>query len=427
MAPPHTPPRWLPLLVPLLAAAATTAHAYVEVVHETGCHDTQLRLTCRNLESTIAILEVYFSPEREQCAPDNETTSLSPSTTQTSTARERAAAEAAEEATKEELSPYIVRPALNRRCSGRNTCSFLLSEDCPDSSTWGPGRLHVTYACADRANVTRACGGDVVSADSGGGLLQTPAYPSYYVGELDCHWRLRAPPGRALRLSLLDVSLRDRSKSDSECRDVLRVSEGEGERPLFEECGELPRLLRLSSAGSQLAVSVLTTSKTIFVRRGVLMYYAAVGCGEPPAAPSDGYRASANATHAQYLCFVGHVFADTHHRDLMLRCDARTGSWAPAALPECVNSTDSWTALRLNSAEDNSTLEASSVPKESDLMIDVLLPTMIICVLLLGNGVIIFVILYLRKRKLPSGGDEDLGAICQPQDTASVSDRAICV
>ncbi|XP_049963075.1 uncharacterized protein LOC126483873 isoform X2 [Schistocerca serialis cubense] len=364
MAPPHTPPRWLPLLVPLLAAA-TTAHAYVEVVHETGCHDTQLRLTCRNLESTIAILEVYFSPEREQCAPDNETTSLSPSTTQTSTARERAAAEAAEEATKEELSPYIVRPALNRRCSGRNTCSFLLSEDCPDSSTWGPGRLHVTYACADRANVTRACGGDVVLADSGGGLLQTPAYPGYYVGELDCHWRLRAPPGRALRLSLLDVSLRDRSKSDSECRDVLRVSEGEGERPLLEECGELPRLVRLSSAGSQLAVSVLTTSKTLFVRRGVLMHYA--------------------------------------------------------------DSTDSWTALRLNSAEDNSTLEASSVPKESDLMIDVLLPTMIICVLLLGNGVIIFVILYLRKRKLPSGGDEELGAICQPQDTASVSDRAICV
>ncbi|KAJ8971865.1 hypothetical protein NQ317_008541 [Molorchus minor] len=50
-------------------------------------------------------------------------------------------------------------PSINMtRCSGVNHCSFIFSEDCPGSESFGQGNLTIKYACASGTQSNgRAC------------------------------------------------------------------------------------------------------------------------------------------------------------------------------------------------------------------------------------------------------------------------------
>ncbi|XP_021928029.1 uncharacterized protein LOC110833839 isoform X3 [Zootermopsis nevadensis] len=370
-------PFWL-----LLALVAVTGvGGYIEVVKDWGCHTTEFRLTCRELDAQIAILDAFFtdaSTASHNCTPTADEVVSKPSTASppalvavdngTSTALNSSSTLRVRREAVSFEKKQIGLP-VKHRCSGVNHCSFRLTTDYTLAEAWGPGVVFIKYACINHIGST-----------------------------------------------------------ETECIDRLTVREGNRQR--LSLCGEREETIVIESEGEGLDVSVSIRSKNIFPKRGVLFQYKALGC-PPLKTPEDGYLVDHNASHAEYMCCVGFVFPDTSRRDRRLYCEG--GHTWSTVLPNCINVTSSiWTKnsslIRLPDADTNLTTAMAVVIKESDFIYDVMLPTTIICVLLIGNGVIIFIIFYLRKkRKLAQqADDEELGAIFQPHD-GSISDKAISV
>ncbi|XP_068083513.1 uncharacterized protein [Anabrus simplex] len=319
----------------------------------------------------------------------------------------------------QKIDPETVHPSRNdNRCSGKNVCSFRLIQDHKPAESWGPGLVYVKYACMEGVNMSRYCMQDVVANDEG--FLQTPAYPSYYVGQQECKWTVKSPPGQKVLLQLLDISLRGIGPREVNCTDHLTVVEND--RTVLSTCGDEADLIQILSESNTLEVTITTASKKMFPKRGVLAHYKAIGCVHP-SPPHDGYVIYRNETFGEYMCCVGYAFPDTLEKTRVLQC-INNNTWNNT-LPDCTNTSNSiWGPMRLQT-DNNTDNEVTAVIKESDLMFDVLLPTVIICVLLVGNGVIIFVIYYLRKRKLPRHLDEEeVGAIYEPNEG---SEKAISV
>ncbi|XP_069687488.1 uncharacterized protein [Periplaneta americana] len=426
--------RMILVMVLMTGVCVGTVQGYVEVKNW-GRHSTEFRLTCRNLEAQIAILEAVFTSNvtvadttttggvtlsTPTTAPpslvvdDNETSITLNSSSLLRVPRELAAPEEKQ-----------IRLPVKHRCSGVNHCSFRLSSDFTPAEEWGPGIVFLKYICINQEHITKNCVQNIVV--TGEGFVETPGYPQFNV-ERNCTWRLRAPQGQRVQLSLLDISLRGIGSTETECTDMLTVREID--RLLLAQCGEREEPVHIESEGRGLDVSVSIKSKNVFPKRGVLFQYKALGC-PPLKTPADGYLVDRNASDAHFMCCVGFVFPDTMRRGRSLHCE-NENTWS-TSLPDCINVTYGiWTKnsslIRLSETESNLTTDVAAIVTESDLMYDILLPTMIICVLLIGNGVVIFVIFYLRKRRklARQADDEELGAIFQPHD-GSISDKAISV
>ncbi|KAG8233185.1 hypothetical protein J437_LFUL008948 [Ladona fulva] len=117
------------------------------------------------------------------------------------------------------------------------------------------------------------------------------------------------------------------------------------------------------------------------------------------------------------MCCVGYRFPDSGSRERELYCDEQRGLWRVRVphqnpftlkflLPDCTDAeTVFWasngTKKVITYLNENSTLsEKNAMMKEADFMIDVLVPAIIIGILLLGNGVILYIIFHFKKRKL---------------------------
>ncbi|KAK7792082.1 hypothetical protein R5R35_003554 [Gryllus longicercus] len=299
---------------------------------------------------------------------------------------------------------------------------LLECEGCVERCCGGERDVKAVLNGVAGVNASRWCSRAVTA--HGEGFLQTPAYPQYYVGELRCQWSVRAPPGQRLLLRLLDVSLREASSSSGNCTDRLIITEDGRERERM--CGEQEDVIEVVSEGDSLDVTILIGSKTLFPKRGVLLHYKALDCVHPTP-PKDGYIVYRNDTYGEYMCCLDFAFPDTLNRHRVLQC-VNNNTWNNT-LPNCIQHSGIMDGnynvigpMRLNSDVNNTVY--ASVLNHSDLMFDVLLPTIIICVLLVGNGVILFVIYYLRKRRLSRNVEEEAGAICQPHDA---TERAISV
>lgn len=104
------------------------------------------------------------------------------------------------------------------------------------------------------------------------GFLATTGYPKFYIGESNCTWRISAPIGRRVRVTVLDINLRcklaldriDRMcfkylmfiSDDVVCKDLVQVYDLEIGQILFNSCSEHARPIQVLSDSNHILVGL---------------------------------------------------------------------------------------------------------------------------------------------------------------------------
>ncbi|VVC93214.1 unnamed protein product [Leptidea sinapis] len=230
------------------------------------------------------------------------------------------------------------------------------------------------------------------------GYIRTPGYPDFYIGD-ECRWKLRVNPEQKIRITLLDVSLRSIGPFEENCTDFVSVLDS-NEDTLLSGCEQVDTPLVLSSTTNSVEVIVEANSKGAFPKRGVLLHYKSVGCVTLPA-PPRGYIVYRNEDVAHYMCEVNYVFVDTYERARILWCydDNRWND----TVSLCIEETSIVVATSTPERTDKDTKLANS---EGNMMIDIVIPSLLIAVLFIGNAFIVLVIYKYRKRKTEDLEDE---------------------
>ncbi|XP_022116387.2 uncharacterized protein LOC110994176 [Pieris rapae] len=298
---------------------------------------------------------------------------------------------------------YNLRAPLSYRCTGVNHCNFRLAEDYPPSESWSPGVVYIKYACFDDSLSVHYCNREVQVADRGPeseGYIRTPGYPHFYVGD-ECRWKLRAHPEQRIRVTLLDVSLRSIGPFESNCTDYVAVHDSNGDS-LLSSCDQVEMPLRLLSVTNTVEVLVEARSKGAFPKRGVLLHYKSLGC-VTVSAPSNGYIVYRNEDVAHYVCDVNFVFIDTRQRARILWCydDNRWND----TVPECIEETTPQVVVRNYSVPEVD--KDTKLPhNEGNMIVDIVIPSLLIAALFIGNAFIVLIIYKYRKRKTDDLEDE---------------------
>ncbi|XP_055388083.1 uncharacterized protein LOC129616468 [Condylostylus longicornis] len=110
------------------------------------------------------------------------------------------------------------------------------------------------------------------------GFLMTPGYPKFYIGEINCKWEIHAPEGYKIRLSILDISLRD---AEPFCKDYLEITDQVTSKTLLNSCAEEIRPVEIITNSHQVNVIVKTTTKFAYPKRGVLLHYSVLCISSP--------------------------------------------------------------------------------------------------------------------------------------------------
>ncbi|XP_018562122.1 signal peptide, CUB and EGF-like domain-containing protein 2 [Anoplophora glabripennis] len=357
-----------------------TISGYIEIVQTSDCNSCRLMLTCKHLNSIIAILDVEFTPGHVNDTLGN--TSVTPTL----------------------FPPVHPRGCLNQRCSGVNHCSFILEEDCPGSDL-GPGTLFVKYACVTEDRIKKYCNSEIVlpskfTTGISEGFIQNPGYPRFYSGQRECRWKITAPSQQRIRLTILDISvIVDNVSSEEECTDILQIKDTG--QVIYSTCRQQNPPAKVIS-GSE-SIEVVLTSRDYFnPLRGFLMHYTAVGCPMPNL-PQDGYLVYRTDELAIFSCCVGYYFPDTGKRTKSLRC---LGAYWNISLPIL----DCQKASLLQSNQTQEIIIKST--KTRNMVTELLAPVLLIVVLFIINGGILFYILRARKRQtLDEMNDDELGPI----------------
>ncbi|XP_020291721.1 uncharacterized protein LOC109858652 [Pseudomyrmex gracilis] len=424
---------------------------YMEVIQEQRCSHGLFRLTCRSLKAFIFILEAEYHANRtELCLKKSHNLGKfkmlknSGSTRQWTDTNELKSNYIFDE---DDTDVVDIRSSLNRRCSGQKHCRYDITIDHPRANTWVPGGILLKYACIPEAAVRRYCNQVVKVTVGEGGYINTPGYPLYYLGESTCGWIFRTYPGQRIVLTFHDLNIRD-PNADGSCVDIVRVRD-HGDT-LFEFCGTVAGI-RVVSNTNELTLDFVAVTK-LFGARGFLLQYQVLGCPKV-STPNGSYVSNSTLTSRTFLCRTGSVFSDSGETKKTLEC--KNGKWneITTELPACVEATSAvilktetehhhlsslsgdnilGTGVRIGRGEDAvaSGSSSSSTPvmdstqsammKQADYVVDVVLPTVLIALLFVGNAIIVYIIFQYRKRKVLNTTQDEEMTLRSPPDVPQV-------
>ncbi|XP_045624633.1 uncharacterized protein [Procambarus clarkii] len=319
---------------------------------------------------------------------------------------------------------------INKQCGGQAECKFSVWSHVPSAQVaqdaWKGGVLWAAYDCVNKSDFHRVCGSEVWAQS---GWMQSIGYPQYYLGEPGvCTITIRVDEGQHIHLTIMDLSIREIVQpNEDSCRDSVSVMEGS--KQLLLRCGEAKQPLSVISEGPELNVTLTATTK-LFPKRGYVAHFQALGC-ETPSTPADGYMAYRNATHAEYWCCVHHVFPDTLARRRLLQC-TRGHSWNDT-LPDCIDLEElleegNITETQFHNLVNGSSTEAQAeMLRQAHLVYDLVVPTVIMSVLVLGNVAVVFLIIYCRRGVIEVGVRcEELESIKANPEPTDVIDSEPC-
>ncbi|XP_034937513.1 uncharacterized protein [Chelonus insularis] len=420
--------------------------SYIEVVEEVTCSEGVIRLTCRSLRAFLFILEAqYYRNEAENCYEVTKVKRAIRHKEYWSRYRGNTTVELKGNYIHgdDEHKPVVdLRTSFNRRCSGHHHCRFNISEDHPGPSRWQPANLRLKYACILETAVRKYCNTEVKLNNNEGGYIKTPGYPLYYPGEYACVWTFQTIPGQRVSLQFHDFNIRS-PESNGNCVDVVRIRENG--KTLFESCGTRAGT-RIISESNKITLDLMSASK-VFPARGLLLQYQAIGC---PAiqTPNGSFISNDTFSSRTFECRSGTVFPDTMQSTRTLDC--QKGHWNESIdnLPNCVASS----AIILKAKEDDNHLVSLSgdnihntgvrigrtdnavvvesvlgmdsaqtnMMKQADFVVDMVVPSILIVLLFVGNAVIVYIIFQYRKRKVPTISSGEEMALRPPTDVPQV-------
>ncbi|XP_076168695.1 uncharacterized protein LOC143147374 isoform X2 [Ptiloglossa arizonensis] len=400
---------------------------YMEVVQEEHCSYGVVRLTCRSLKAFIFVLEAEYRSNATRICGYEPRRFIEKKTSKGRAAVTLKSMELRgnyiDEPDEERLGTVDIRQSVNRRCSGQKHCRYSFITDHPRATYWDPATLRLKYACIPETAVRKYCNEELKVVPGEGGFINSPGYPLYYLGENTCGWTFRSAPGQRIVLTFHDLDIRG-PEVDGSCVDVVRVRERG--RTLFEYCGAAAGATVVSN--SNVITLDLIASKRLYTARGFFLQYQVLGCPNV-STPNGSYVLNGTLTSRTFLCKLGTVFPDSRERIRILEC--KNGKWNESiiSIPNCKatsavilktehehhqlstlsgdNVLD--TGVRIVRGEDavaaNTTVvmdsAQSSMIKQTDYVVDIVLPTVLMALLFVGNAIIVYIIFQYRKRKVP--------------------------
>ncbi|XP_008555882.2 uncharacterized protein LOC103577137 [Microplitis demolitor] len=421
---------------------------YMEVVKEDTCSDGVIRLTCRSLHAFIFVLEAEYQRDKtHSCHQVNKVRRAARFREFRSRMHENAKIQLRGNYIKDDEgddSVIDLRTLFNRRCSGLYHCRVTITEDHPGASKWQPANLRLKYACIPENAVRRYCNMEVTINDNEGGYVKSPGYPLYYPGKYSCGWTFHTVPGQRVSLIFHDFNIRS-PEPNGRCLDTVRVRENG--KILFESCGTRAGM-KIISNSNKITVDLISSSRVYPARGFLLQYGAIIGCPEAQA-PNGSYVTNDTLDSRTYKCRSGTIFPDTNEPTRTLDC--RNGRWNETidSLPTCVASSavilkTEADSNRLSSLSDNNFQSTgvrigrtenavaggnifamadpvnTAMAKQTDVVRDMVIPSILIVLLFVGNAVIVYIIFQYRKRKTPAVNSGEGMALRAAQDVPQV-------